>query len=249
MAGNLDDDGFDQFRAFVAGEQKLKNSILTTARTALGKLSDPDIAELTSSETLHFESLRTEKTALFIMIEESETEYYAFILTILYTQLFGFCLKMPEKGKKYLPIFFLMDEFANSGKIPGFETLITVLRRRKVSLSLIVQSLSQLESIYGKTASETIIGNCASQIYYSGLPLEDCERLERILGKTTLLHEERNTNRFETGNIKELGRSLMTAQEIRIMRDMAIFVYSNLLPIKITPHPWYKSLKLRNRTR
>lgn len=249
MSEHLDQDGYEKFAAFIANEPKLKNSILATARTALNKLSDPDIAELVSTDTLDFESLRREKTAVFIMVEESEVDYYAFLLTILYTQLFNFCLKMPEEGKPYLPIFFFMDEFANSGKIPGFENLITVLRKRLVSLSLVIQDLRQLEALYGKPAAETIINNCASQIYYPGLSLETCERLERILGKATMLQDENKSGIGISKNSKELGRSLMTAQEIRTMEDMAIFIHGNKLPIKIYPLPWYKSIKLKSRTK
>ncbi len=251
MAENLDSDGFDQYKAFVVSEQKIKNSILVTARTALGKLSDPDIAELTSSEDLYFETLRTKKTVLFIMIEEAETDYYAFLLTILYSQLFQFCMKMPEKGKKYVPIFFLMDEFANSGQIPGFPSLITVLGKRKVSLSIIIQDFRQLEDLYGLAGAETISNNCASKLFFPGLSLATCEKLERILGKTTLQHEEGKSKSWtgKGGTTRELGRSLMTAQEIRTMKDEAIFIYGNRLPIKIRLRPWFKSFKLRSRTR
>lgn len=249
MVNTLDEDTLSLYKSFLSMDDKLRSSIISTARAALGKYADPDIAEITSSETLNFEQLRTgKKSVIFISVEESDPAYYAPILNVLYSQLFRFCLKMPQKGEEYRPIMFLLEEFPALGKIESFSTMISVLRKRKIGLMLIIQDISQLFSIYGKFDAETIINNCSSQLYFGALPLDTAERLSRILGDRLVLSKEKPQRIFEAPTLKESTKRLMSAQELRMMEE-AILIYGNLAPLKFKPKPYFKSRKLRRRTR
>lgn len=241
---------FEEFKGFISQDEKVISGMLSTAKTALGKFSDPEICLLTDSESLNFETLRKEKTILYLIVPEHEVKYYGFFLSLLYTQLFSFCmLNEVKEGEKYLPIFFLLDEFGNTGAIPNFSSLITTLRKRKVSVSIVLQDLEQLVNIYGKSDSSTIInGGCASRLYFPGLSLSTCEELERILGKATLRYMEASTHKIgeESDSARDVttGRSLMTSDEIRTMNNnQGIFISGNLRPVKLKITPWYKNYR------
>ena len=249
MAKTLDSNTFLEYKSFVSQEEKIISGILSTAKTALSKMSDPTLAKLTSKDSLNFSELRTNKTALFIIVPEHQINHYSFLLTLFYSQLFDFCMELPVCNRLYLPIFFLLDEFGNLGELPHFSTLMTTLRKRKCSVSLVLQDTEQLHEVYGKSGASTILyGGCASKIYFPGISQQTCQELERILGKQTLLHKKQELSSWNlpTSNdiqkSQEIGRPLMTADEIRTMKDNeALFIYGNKRPVKLNTLPWYRS--------
>jgi len=237
---------FNEYKGFLTSDPKLRLNVISTARTALEKFSDPDLCQLTAGESLNFESLRTEKTAIFIQIPESEILYYQFFTKLLYQDLFRYSMKMPEAGQE-MPIMFILDEFANTGKIDDFKTIITTARKRKVSFSIILQSYSQLEAEYGKETASTIInGGISGHIFLPGLDQGMCELLQRRLGKKTVLHQQRGS----IGKKTEISKDLMTAEEIRTMPDEeGLFFHSNFKPVKLNVTPYYKNEELLRRTK
>lgn len=230
---------FQEYKSFIAQSERIVSSILSTAKTALYKLSDPEIQWLTAKESLFFESLRDKPTALFIITPEHEIEYYsAPILSLLYSQLFEFCMQLPQQNKPYLPIRFFLDEFGNM-HINGFSRYVTVLRKRQISISLIIQSLSQLEFQYGKNQAQTIIsGGCVNHLYYPALGLDTCQRLERIIGR----------KRSKYNN--SLSQPLMTCDQIRTMpKNRALFITGNWRPVLVKTKAWFKNWWLKKRAR
>ncbi|KAA3595845.1 MAG: hypothetical protein DWQ06_16635 [Calditrichaeota bacterium] len=249
-----DEPTLNEWKGIISNDEKVLQGYLATAKTSLDKFSDPTLCKLSSSETLNFESLRTEKTIIYIIVPEHEIKYYSFFLTLLYTQIFSFAMDLPKENQNYLPIYFLLDEFGNLGALPNFSNLITTLRKRKVSCSLVLQDQEQLTNVYGRAEASTILnGGCANRIYFSGLSQNTCEELERILGKYTVSFMEESFHALGTVTDKakdrQIGRSLLTADEIRTMKDnQAIFIHSNLRPVMLNVKPFYQNRKLLRRT-
>lgn len=198
--------------------------------------------------------MRQTKTALFIIVPENETRRFKFLISILYTQLFDYCNQLPQGNNPYLPIFFFLDEFGNAGKLPGFSSLITTLRKRKVSLSLILQDVEQLTHVYGRADASVILnGGCASRIFYPGLSYPTCQELSNILGNQTVIMRESG---FEKGNNlsssrdREVARPLLAPDEIRTLKpNKAILIHANELPVMLKTRPWFKSRRMKKRVR
>ena len=245
----------DEFKGVISNDEKVIQGAVATAKTSLDKFSDPELCELTAKETLNFETLRTEKTILYLIIPEHEIQYYGFFLSLLYTQIFSMCMELPREGKKYLSIYFLLDEFGNMGKLPNFSNLITTLRKRNCSCSLVLQDIEQINNIYGKSEASTIVnGGCSSKIFFPGLSLNTCEELERILGKSTIRYMEQGAHKLgeESDNARDMtiGRSLLTADEIRTMQDnQAIFITGNKRPVMLKMKPYFKNRSLFAKTK
>lgn len=241
---------FQEWSGFISNDEKVKQGYLATAKMALEPFSDPELCKLTAEENLHFETLRSEKTALFIIVPEHKVKYYSFFLNLLYSQIFDFCMQSPESNSLYFPIFFLLDEFGNTGKLPNFSTMMTTLRKRQCSCSLVLQDIEQLTEIYGRADTSTIVnGGCANRIFFSGLGLKTCEELERLLGKATLTLTEGGMRSVgtEAERVKDrqVGRALLTADEIRTMKDnQAIFIHGNKRPVLLNVTPYYRNKKL-----
>ncbi|MGB0524631.1 MAG: VirD4-like conjugal transfer protein, CD1115 family [Flammeovirgaceae bacterium] len=239
-----------EYLAFQAQEDKIKWGIVATVKAALHKFADPQLAELTSDDTITFEDLRKEPTVLFIRVPEEQVLYYSFLIALLYTDLFNFFMSLPQKGKPYLPVYMLMDEFANSsGKIPSFANIITVLRKRKVSVSIVIQDLSQLFKIYGKEDALTILnGGISNQVILPGVSHEVSNELSAMLGQKTILHAEQSFGNTTVGREKEMARPLLTPDEIRcIPNDQLLFISGNSRPCLLKSYPYYSRWKMMKR--
>lgn len=246
---------FEEFKGFISNDEKVIQGALATAKTALDKFSDPELCFLSAEETLNFESLRKEKTALFLIVPEHEIKYYGFYISLLYTQIFAYCMDSSSDVENMLPVFFLLDEFGNTGAIPNFSNLITTLRKRKCSCSIVLQDMEQLVNTYGKSEASTIInGGCSSRIFFPGLSLQTCEELERTLGRSTIRYIESGTHKLgeETDTARDMttGRSLLTADEIRTMDDdKGLFIHGNKRPVMLKIRPYYKSRRLLRKSK
>lgn len=218
------------YMAFMESQtEKVQQTILSVCKTALSKVST--LEPLISDETLHFESLRKEPTVIFVKIREDQISYFSFIISLFYTQLLDMLMRLPEGDETYLPVTIQADEFA-SYRVPNVESLITVLRRRKVYLSIILQSLSQLE-VYGKHAADTIIGNCNSIFVFPAVGDTTATRIEQMLGSYTK---------------DDKKEKVMDARSIRMMKkNEVLFMHSNLPPAKIIMKPWFKVSRFKKR--
>lgn len=251
LASNLDDKGYHQYRAFLAQEEKMKNSVLSTAKTALGSLHDPIVAELTSTTTFDFNSLRAKPTALFIQVGESDLKYYNFFLSLLFARLFKFVLKANPLDGELHPIFFVLDESGHI-KIDNLPTVATTIRRRRCSLSLVLQDLDQLRALYGQQANAIIRGGMVNHLYFGGLDINTCEVLERTMGKRTVYYSESGYKSLSSPSQSretQMSKSLMAADEIRTMKGRSILISSNRSPVLLKMYPWYKQRELVKRSK
>lgn len=219
------------YQAFCAQDSKIIAGTLSTCKAALHMLADPHVQYITQRESLHFEQIRERPTALFIIVAEQDIHYFQFLLSLFYSQLFRTCLHFETPNKAFLPIRFFLDEFGNMN-IPNFPSYITVLRKYKVSVSIIIQELEQLYFQYQQQAQTIIDGGCSHHLYYPGLGLDTCTKLEKILGYT------RSDGR----------KPLMASDNIRTLdSNQALFISGNKRPILLKTRPWFKQRKLRKR--
>ena len=251
MKLHLDGDSLREYLGFIK-QDKTFSSIVATAKAALHKFGDPDIETLTKTNTIVLESLRQQPTAIFLMIPDKDASGLVFLLTIFYAQLFSFCMS-PSTGSNYLPIYLLLDEFGNLGKIPNFSMAITTLRKWKVSVTLLLQDLQQIAKTYGKEDLSIIVnGGCTSRLFFPGLSVETCELVERMLGKKTVIHRRHDPAKWELvgqrDDFSEIGRSLMTATEINQLKDhQALFFHSNKRPVLLKTMDWRRHPILKKR--
>jgi type IV secretory pathway TraG/TraD family ATPase VirD4 len=240
---SLDAIMFAELIAFINGNDRVVDSFLSTARAALDLWSDPDVQTLTASDNLDLENLRKEKTIIYLIAPEHRIKYYSMFINLFYSACFEYCLSSPF-NRDSLPIYFFCDEFGNIGHINNFAGIATTLRKRRCSIVIILQELSQLETIYGKYEAQTIYaGGMGNKLFYAGHDLEICSYLEEVLGETT---------EYETtfGGVDEkahtLGRPLMTADEIRMMKgNEGILISGRERPIKLEMPPYFTNSHLK----
>lgn len=243
-----------QYKKYKLAAGKTAKSILISCGARLGAFDIEEIREITRYDELALDTLGDHKSALFIIISDTDTTYN-FLVSIMYTQLFNtLCQKADDEYGGRLPVHVrcLCDEFANIGLIPRFEKLITTIRSREISASIVLQSRAQLKSIY-KDNAETIIDNCDTKLFLGGAGGETVKALSEELGKETI--DQRTTSLTKGSqqssgiNNQKLGRELMTRDEISVMsRKMCILQLTGVRPFKslkydITKHKRYKLLK------
>ena len=232
---------------------KTAKSILISVGSYLSPFDIPDVAELVSYDELHFDTYGNDgkKSILYVIISDTDTTYN-FIPAILFTQMFNVLCYIADKemgGKLKTPVQFILDEFANIGKIPGFKILIATIRSRLISVVMMLQTQSQLKDNY-KDAAETITGNCDTSIFLGGQEKSTLKDLEEMLGKETIdlwNNSETFSQSRSTGvNYNKTGRELKNIYELNTMdRNKCIVRISGLPPFfsdkyDTTKHPNYK---------
>ena len=224
-------------------------------QSKLGKFDSKDIAAVTSTDTINFEQIATEKTALYVISSDTHTAY-DFLLTIFFSQLIQQLYDYADKhgGKLKERCFFILDEFANIGKIPDFDKKISTSRSRGISFSVILQNLDQLEAIYEKS-HETILGNCDTHVFLGSNSFKTVEYFSKELGEKTISRKSDSINRDSKGKKTGTGesdqimaRALMTPDELRRMDNNNCIIFEKgLKPIKAEKlwyfkHPMYKEM-------
>lgn len=244
MADYADPATYQVFKGFVSQSPNTMQGHLSTAKTALRMLSDPDVAKLTSRQTFDFSCLRRRKTALFLVFPQARASYYAFLMNLLYTQLFHFCLDDKELGQDGLPIYFLLDEFGHA-TVPDFPAIVTTTRQRKVGISIVLQSVSQLEERYGKAGAQTVLsGGIGSRLFFSGMDIGTAEMLEKTLGS------RRTEIRDSEDRIYLRDDSLLSASGLRTMPDdHVLYLFANKPPALLEIRPYYQQRDLVRRTK
>ena len=172
-----------------------------------------ELRELTSYDELELDKLGTERTALFVIISDTD-DTFNFIVSIMYTQLFNLLCEIADNvynGRLPIHVRCLLDEFANIGQIPKFEKLIATIRSREISASIILQSKSQLKAIY-KDNADTIEGNCDTTLFLGGKEKTTLKEMEELLGKETIdlynTSDTRGTSQSYGLNYQKTGKSL-----------------------------------------
>ena len=236
------------YKSIEIAPEKTYSSILSTLQSKLGKFDSKEIAELTSTDTINFDEIGTEKTAVYVISSDTHTAY-DFLLTIFFSQMIQQLYDFADNngGALRVPTYFILDEFANIGRIPDFDKKISTSRSRKISFSVILQNLDQLEAIYEKSY-ETIIGNCDTHVFLGSNSQKTVEYFSKALGEKTISHYSVSTNRdkqhHKTGfsnSDQIMARALMTPDELRRMdNDLCIIFEKGLRPIKAQKYYYFK---------
>jgi len=242
-----------QYKKYKLASGKTAKSILISCGARLSPFDIKELRELTEKDELELDTIGDRKTALFVIISDTD-DTFNFIVSILYTQLFNLlCDKADDEYGGRLPIHVrcLLDEFANVGQIPKFEKLIATMRSREISASVILQSQSQLKAIY-KDNADTIIGNCDTVLFLGGKEKTTLKEMSELLGKETIdlmnTSENRGRERSYGVNYQKLGKELMTPDELSVMDgNKCILQIRGVRPFlsdkyDITKHPNYKYL-------
>ena len=201
---------------------KTAKSILISCGARLAPFDIKELRDLMSYDELELNLLGDRKTALFIIIPDTD-DTFNFVASIMYTQLFNLlCDRADDVYGGRLPVHVrcLLDEFANIGQIPKFDKLIATIRSREISASIILQSQSQLKAIY-KDNADTIIGNCDTTLFLGGKETTTLKEMSEMLGKETIdlynTSDTRGTNRSYGLNYQKTGKELMTKDELAVM--------------------------------
>ena len=240
-----------QYKAYKLAAGKTAKSILISCSTRLAPFAIDEVLEITSYDELHLDKLGDELSALFIIISDTDATFN-FLVAIMYSQLFNLlCDKADDFYNGRLPVHvrLILDEFANIGQIPNFDKLIATIRSREISASIILQSQSQLKTIY-KDAADTIVGNCDSTLFLGGKEKSTLKEISELLGKETIdlynQSENRGSQVSHGLSYQKLGKELMTQDELAVMDGgKCIFMLRGVRPFlsdkyDLTRHPNYR---------
>lgn len=235
----------EEFAQILVGSENARDSIKSTAIASIELFSEEHFRELTSSHSIDFGDLKSKPTVFYVIVPEEKIRPSAAFLSVFYKQLFEYLLSHDEG----LPVFVILEEFANTGYIPDFPQIITVARKRNISISLVIQEIEQIEKLYKGSLEAIISGGCQNKLFYSGLGLKTSEYVSKMLGDKTIeiksesSHESRGDTTTSYSNTR---RRLMTHDEVRqIDREKAIFISGNHAPVITTVRPVYKDKKIQ----
>ena len=210
------------YRDYRSGSAKTLKSIQVTLASRLEKFNLSSLSSLTQTDELELETIGERKTALFAIIPDNDTSFN-FLVSMLYTQLFQqlfYCADYKHGGRLPIHVHFLMDEFANVSLPDDFDKILSVMRSREVSVSIILQNLAQLKALFEKQW-ESIVGNCDEFLYLGGNEQSTHKYVSELLGKETI---DLNTYGKSTGhsgnystNYQLNGRELLTPDEVRLL--------------------------------
>lgn len=212
------------YRSYRSGAAKTLKSIQVTLASRLEKFNLDAIASLTATDEMDLASLGTRRVALFAVIPDNDTSFN-FLVSMLYTQLFQQLFSLADNrygGSLPVHVHFLMDEFANVSLPDDFEKILSTMRGRNVSASIIVQNLAQLKALFEKQW-ESVVGNCDELLYLGGNEQSTHKYVSELMGKETI---DTNTYGRSEGrggsystNWQIAGRELMTSDEVRMLPD------------------------------
>ena len=242
-----------QYVKFKMAAGKTLKSILVSCGARLAPFDIKELRDIMTEDELELDTMGDRKTALFLIMSDTDTTFN-FVIAMLQSQLFNLlCDKADDLYNGRLPVHVrcLLDEFANVGQIPNFDKLIATIRSREISASIILQSQSQLKTIY-KDAADTIVGNCDVTLFLGGKEKSTLKEISELLGKETIDSLNQSENRgAQTSHglsYQKLGKELMTQDEIAVMDGgKCILQLRGVRPFfsdkyDLTKHPRYKYL-------
>ena len=240
-----------QYAKYKLAAGKTAKSILVSCGARLAVFDIAELREVTSYDELELDTLGDRRTALFLIMSDTD-DSFNFLISMCYTQLFNLlCEKADDVYSGRLPVHVrcLIDECANIGQIPKLEKLVATIRSREISACLVLQAQSQLKAIY-KDNADTIIGNMDSSIFLGGKEPTTLKELEAVLGKETIdtynTGESRGRETSHSLNYQKLGKALMSQDELAVMDGgKCILQLRGVRPFlsdkyDITQHPNYK---------
>jgi type IV secretion system protein VirD4 len=218
------------YRDYRSGSAKTIKSIQITLAARLEKFNLESLAAMTVTDELDLGSMGEKKTALFVIIPDNDTSFN-FLVAILYTQLFQALFYQADHkygGSLPVHVHLLMDEFANVSLPDDFDKILSVMRSRGVSVSIILQNMAQLKALFEKQ-HESIVGNCDEFLYLGGNEQSTHKYVSELLGKETL---DTNTFGKSTGrngnystNYQQAGRELLTPDEVRMLDNRLAILF------------------------
>ena len=242
-----------QYKKYKLAAGKTAKSILISCAARLAPFDIGELRELTAYDELELDTLGDQKSALFIIISDTD-DTFNFLVSLCYTQLFNLlCEKADDVYGGRLPVHVrcLIDECANIGQIPRLEKLMATIRSREISACLVLQTQSQLKAQY-KDSADTICGNCDSVIFLGGKEKTTLKELSEALGRETIdtlnTGESRGRETSRSTNFQKLGKELMSVDELAVMDGRkCILQLRGVRPFlsdkyDITQHPNYKYL-------
>ena len=240
-----------QYKKYKLAAGKTAKSILISCGARLAPFDIQEVRDVTAYDELQLDTLGDKKTALFLIMSDTDATFN-FLISMIYTQLFNLlCEKADDVYGGRLPVHVrcLIDEAANIGQIPNLEKLVATIRSREISACLVLQAQSQLKAIY-KDNADTIIGNMDSRIFLGGSEPTTLKELNQALGKETIdTYNTSNTrgNSPSYGmNYQKLGKDLATVDELAVLDGgKCILQLRGVRPFKsdkydLTQHPNYK---------
>ena len=246
-----------QYAKYRLAAGKTAKSILISCGARLAPFDIQELREITAYDELELDTLGDRKTALFIIISDTD-DTFNFLASMVYTQLFNLlCDKADDVYGGRLPVHVrcLIDECANIGQIPKLEKLMATIRSREISACLVLQAQSQLKALY-KDNCDTIIGNCDSSVFLGGKEPTTLKELSAALGKETIdtfnTGESRGREVSHSLNYQKLGKELMSQDELAVLNGgKCILQLRGVRPFlsdkyDITKHPNYKYLSDAN---
>lgn len=236
------------YKSIEIAPEKTYGSILSSLQSKLGKFDSKEIAELTSTDTIDFEEIGSKKTAVYVISSDTHTAY-DFLLTIFFSQMIQQLYDYADQngGRLKERTYFILDEFANIGKIPDFDKKISTSRSRGISFSVILQNIDQLEAVYEKSY-ETIMGNCDTHVFLGSNSFKTVEYFSKQLGEKTIGRDSISINKdkqnHRTGKSvsdQVMARALMTPDELRRLdNDLCIIFEKGLKPVKANKFYYFK---------
>ena len=236
------------YKSIEIAPEKTYGSILSSLQSKLGKFDSREIAELTSTDTIDFKEIGSKKTVVYVISSDTHTAY-DFLLTIFFSQMIQQLYDYADTNGGALPVptYFILDEFANIGKIPDFDKKISTSRSRKISFSVILQNLDQLEAVYEKS-HETIMGNCDTHLFLGSNSQKTVEYFSKALGEKTIVRDSVSVNKdrndWKQGKSESdqiMGRALLTPDELRRLdSDLCIIYEKGIKPIKANKYYYFK---------
>jgi type IV secretion system protein VirD4 len=225
------------YRDYHSGSAKTLKSIQITLASRLEKFNLESLASLTQTDELELETIGEKKTALFAIIPDNDTSFN-FLVSMLYTQLFQQLFYIADYkygGRLPIHVHFLMDEFANVSLPDDFQNILSVMRSREISVSIILQNLAQLKKLFEKDW-ESIVGNCDELLYLGGNEQSSHKYISELLGKDTIdintYGRTKGRNGSYSTNFNLMGRELLLPDEVRTLdNDYAVLLIRGEKPI------------------
>lgn len=236
-----------QYENFKTAADKTMQSIIISTISKVETFDTPSMQRITTSNNFDFDELGNQNTAIFVITSAADSTY-DFISTIFFSQMLQKLYAQADSrgGTLANQVYFLLDEFANIGQIPDFNKKLSTTRSLGISISIVVQSLDQLEALY-KDNYENIIGNCDTKVFLGSSSLKTCEYFQKSMGQTTIKVRNRSVSKDKDEfkkqgvsiNEQRQGRDLMTVDELtRLDPNDEIILVRTLKPIR-AKKAWY----------
>lgn len=237
------------FETIRLGSEKTFSNILVSLAAKLEAFDSKEIVGLTSTNTIEFEDLVNKKSVLYF-ITPATNDTYNFLMNIFFSQMFDRLYEYADTkgGKLPTPLFLILDEFANIGRIPRFEQILSTCRSYRINISIILQSIDQLIAIYDEKVTENIMSNCSTHLFLGTNAQKTLETFSKQLGEKTITRDSisKSTDKdskFSGRNYSDqaMGRALMTPDELRKMSgEDCIILVQAMKPIKAQKYWYYR---------